>query len=76
MFYDKHKTMSINAKQKRPPGRPPTGITPMVGVRLGKDLRREVHKWAGRQSGKITLSEALRRLVELGLKAKIPKRQL
>jgi hypothetical protein len=46
----------------------------MVGVRLSNDLRREVEKWARRQSEKASLSEALRRLIELGLRAKSSKK--
>jgi hypothetical protein len=42
----------------------------MVGVRLPAEARREVEEWAERQDDQPTLSEAIRRLVEFGLKAK------
>lgn len=40
----------------------------MVGVRLGNELRARVERWAARHSGR-TLSDALRQLVELGLRS-------
>ena len=47
----------------------------MVGVRLSPDARRAVEVWAGNQTDQPSLSEAIRRLVELGLggNAKIPR---
>jgi hypothetical protein len=66
---------SISAKQKKR-GRPPTGITPMVGVRLSSEVRQAVETWAKDQSDQPSLSEAIRRLVELGLSGhaiKIPR---
>lgn len=48
-------------------GRPPTGITPMVGVRVSDELRGRIERWAVLQDGSPRLSEAVRRLVELGL---------
>jgi hypothetical protein len=67
-FYDKHKLMkrSISAKQKKR-GRPATGITPMIGIRLSADKRKAVEAWAKTALHKPSLSEAVRRLVELGL---------
>jgi hypothetical protein len=58
----------ISAKQKSR-GRPPTGITPMMGFRADPVLRASIVKWAGDQPDRPTLSEATRRLVELGLTA-------
>lgn len=60
---------STRVKQKRI-GRPPTGITPIVGVRLSPEVREQVEHWAARQDDSPTLSEAMRRLVSLGLKVK------
>jgi hypothetical protein len=67
-FYAKHKLMkrSISAKQKKR-GRPATGITPMIGIRLSPDKRKAVEAWAKTALDKPSLSEAVRRLVELGL---------
>jgi hypothetical protein len=69
-FYAKHKIMkkAIIAKQKR--GRPATGITPMIGFRADPELRKAIEQWAKSQPDKPRLSDAVRRLVELGLKAK------
>ena len=61
--------MSIKAKPKRR-GRPATGRDPMMGFRASPALRAAIVKWAEQQSDVLTLSEATRRLVELGLKAK------
>jgi hypothetical protein len=59
---------AIPVKQKkRGRGRPATGIDPMVGVRMPLEQRRAIEQWAAKQDGKPTLSEAIRRLVELGL---------
>jgi hypothetical protein len=60
---------AISAKQKRV-GRPPTGKTPMMGFRATPLLRASIVQWAVRQPDAPKLSEAVRRLVELGLKAK------
>jgi hypothetical protein len=57
---------AIPAKQK-PVGRPATGITPMMGFRAEPALRAAIVRWAENQPDMPTLSEATRRLVELGL---------
>jgi hypothetical protein len=51
-------------------GRPHTGITPLMGFRADPLTRAAIVKWAEYQPDKPSLSEAIRRLVELGLKAK------
>jgi Arc/MetJ-type ribon-helix-helix transcriptional regulator len=58
---------SIPVKPKR--GRPATGKDPFVGVRLPPQLIDEIQKWSG-QHDAASRSEAIRRLVELGLKVK------
>jgi hypothetical protein len=45
----------------------------MVGVRISKELRRRIERWARTQSGDYSLSGAIRQLVELGLTG--PKRK-
>jgi hypothetical protein len=67
-FYAKQKNMrkAISAKQKSR-GRPATGQTPMMGFRADPLIRAEIVRWAENQPNKPTLSEAIRRLVELGL---------
>jgi hypothetical protein len=59
---------AITVIQKR--GRPATGKTPMIALRATDEFRGSVEKWAAKQSDKPKLSEAIRRLVELGLKAR------
>jgi hypothetical protein len=51
-------------------GRPATGNAPLVGVRMTEELQAEIRAWAKAQSGNPALATAIRRLVELGLKAK------
>ncbi len=55
------------AKQKKTRGRPATGVTPMMGFRATDELRAAIVKWAERQPDIPKLSEAVRRLVEIGL---------
>jgi hypothetical protein len=61
--------MSIKAKPKKR-GRPATGRDPMMGFRAAPVLRASIVKWAENQPDIPTLSEATRRLVELGLTVK------
>ena len=70
-FYAKQKFMkkAISAKQKSA-GRPATGITPMMGFRAEPAIRAEIVRWAENQPDMPSLSEAIRRLVEIGLKSK------
>jgi hypothetical protein len=60
---------AISVKRKKP-GRPATGTEPLYGVRISDDLIAQIQKWGRENSA--TRSEAIRRLVELGLKAKRP----
>jgi hypothetical protein len=68
MLYRKMKR-SISVIQKRI-GRPPTGQTPLMGFRADPGIRAAIVRWAENQPDMPTLSEAIRRLVELGLKTK------
>jgi hypothetical protein len=63
---------SIKEIQKRR-GRPATGRDPMVGARFPPELTAAVDKWAAENAG-VPRAEAIRRLVEIGLKAKGGKR--
>jgi hypothetical protein len=67
------KSISVNKKSR---GRPKKkgGVYPVTAVRLSPALGTEVDKWAGSQPDTPTRSEAIRRLVELGLKVKTPAR--
>ncbi len=60
---------TIPVKQKVM-GRPRTGITPLMGFRADPVIRASIVRWAEKQPDMPSLSEAIRRLVELGLKAK------
>jgi hypothetical protein len=55
-------------------GRPRTGITPLMGFRADPVIRAEIVRWAEKQPDMPTLSEAIRRLVELGLSVKAKAR--
>jgi hypothetical protein len=63
------KSISVN---KKPRGRPKKkgGVHPVTAVRLPPAIAAEVDKWAVSQAGAPTRSEAIRRLVELGLTVK------
>jgi hypothetical protein len=59
---------SISVKRKKP-GRPATGTEPLYGVRIGNHLMAEIKRWA--EANSVSRSEAIRRLVALGLKVKV-----
>jgi hypothetical protein len=63
------KLSTKNVVRKRP-GRPATGQDPVTAIRLSKEMRAAVDTWAAKQADEPGRSEAIRRLVELGLKAK------
>ena len=52
-------------------GRPLTGANPVTAIRLSEELRANVDGWAAAQEDEPGRSEAIRRLVELGLKSKV-----
>jgi len=62
---------SIKVNQKKR-GRPATGRDPVSAVRLPAEVTVQVDKWA--EDHEANRSEAIRRLVELGLKVKTPAR--
>src|SRR4051812_24871487 len=53
-------------------GRPATGQDPVTAIRLSSALRASVDKWAATQDDEPGRSEAIRRLVELGLSVAKP----
>ena len=65
---------SIKVEPKRR-GRPATGKDPLMGFRASPTMRASVVRWAESQSDNPSLSEAIRRLVELGLIVKARPRQ-
>ena len=56
--------------KRRGAGRPATGATPSRTFRLTDEFIANLDAWAARQADHPDRSEAIRRLVELGLKAK------
>jgi hypothetical protein len=58
----------VNICQKR--GRPAIVRYPMIGLRAAPTLRRAIEDWAKTQPDEPSLSDAIGRLVELGLKSK------
>jgi hypothetical protein len=69
LCYTKSMKKTTPVKQKVM-GRPRTGITPLMGFRADPVIRASIVRWAEKQPDMPSLSEAIRRLVELGLKAK------
>lgn len=53
--------------QKKKRGRPATGRDPVTAIRLPEELRVRVEAWAATLHDTPSRSEAIRRLVELGL---------
>jgi hypothetical protein len=49
-------------------GRPATGKDPLIALRMSPESRKTVETWARRQDDKPSLSEAIRRLIESGLR--------
>ena len=56
-------------------GRPATGRDPVTAIRLSEEFRAAVDMWAAKQDDKPPRSEAIRRLVELGLTVKTKSKQ-
>jgi metal-responsive CopG/Arc/MetJ family transcriptional regulator len=54
--------------QKKKTGRPSKGVGSVTAIRLSEELRAAVDKWAVKQEGKPSRSEAIRRLLEMALK--------
>ena len=61
------KSTKVEPKKR---GRPATGKDPLMGFRASPVMRASVVKWAENQPDHPSLSEAIRRLVELGLTVK------
>jgi Arc/MetJ-type ribon-helix-helix transcriptional regulator len=63
----------IPVKRKKR-GRPATGQDPVSAIRLSPRLTASIDKWAA-SNGAVSRSEAIRRLVELGLAESTPTKQ-
>lgn len=70
--YSLNMSKSIKAKPKKR-GRPATGKDPMVGFRFPAPMIEAIREFAAAEG--VSRSEAARRLVELGLKARPAKRR-
>jgi hypothetical protein len=57
---------SIPVKRKKR-GRPATGVDPLVGVRMPPEERKAVEAWIAEQTDELSLSKAIRRLIQVGL---------
>lgn len=65
----KNRGESIAVEQKRPRGRPRTGVHPARAVRMPPELDAKITAWIEQQGEpKPSRSEAIRRLIERGLK--------
>jgi alkanesulfonate monooxygenase SsuD/methylene tetrahydromethanopterin reductase-like flavin-dependent oxidoreductase (luciferase family) len=68
------KTATPKSRGGRRPGagRPATGKDPVRAIRLSDEFLEKVDGWAAQQTDRPGRSEAIRRLVELGLKVRPP----
>jgi hypothetical protein len=55
-------------------GRPPTGVGTLVGQRWHEEQLAQIDRWRRAQADMPGRAEAIRRLVELGLRAPPPKK--
>lgn len=62
------KSNKVIPKKKR--GRPATGKDPITALRLSPKLTHSIESWAADQDDEPNRSEAIRRLIEIGLKVK------
>ena len=60
--------------QKRPRGRPATGMDPGVNIRISLDTQAAIRDWASRH-GVGSLSEAVRLFIDHCLKHDVPKQK-
>src|SRR5437588_12346540 len=58
---------AVRDKTKKKRGRPATGRDPVTAIRLPEDLRVRVEGWAAKLGDTPSRSEAIRRLIEIGL---------
>lgn len=68
LYKNMGKSNKVIPKKKR--GRPATGKDPVTALRLSPALTDAIEAWAARQDDEPNRSEAIRRLVEIGLKGK------
>jgi hypothetical protein len=68
LYRNMGKSNKVIPKKRR--GRPATGKDPLTALRLPPDLTKAIEAWAANQADEPNRSEAIRRLVELGLTVK------
>ena len=56
-------TSRVSAKRKKKLGRPPTGVDPMIGLRLSVEEITRLDKWA--KANKVSRSEAIRAAIKM-----------
>ena len=68
--------MAMSTKKVVPKkrGRPATGKDPVTAIRLSPEFRTKIDEWRRREPDIPARSEAIRRLVDIGLKAPNPKK--
>ena len=64
------KKARVSDNKKKRIGRPPTGVGTLVGQRWNEEQLARIDHWRGGQPDTPGRAEAIRRLVELGLKAR------
>jgi hypothetical protein len=65
------KSIKVHPKRR---GRPATGKDPLISARVPAEVVTSIEAWGAAKG--LTRSEAIRRLVELGLKVKTPARSV
>jgi hypothetical protein len=60
----------ITRIKRKKPGPPPTGKGELIGVRIQPDQMKTLDAWIAEQDDRLSRPEAIRRLVEQGLKGK------
>ena len=65
----------VTSQQKRPPGRPATGHSPLMYVRVPLETQAAIRDWASRNDVP-SLSEAVRMFIEDCLRRDVPKDRL
>jgi len=64
------KSIAVLRKKR---GRPRTGESPVLALRLSPALRADIESWARQQQDRPSRSEAIRRLIEFALAKKAKK---
>jgi hypothetical protein len=71
--YIENRAVSSKLVIPRKRGRPATGRDPLIAFRLPPESIAAIDAWAAQQPDGPSRSEALRRLIDLGMKASLPR---